>query len=207
MVYRLQHIFLGMFKILVFVSVCNFACLGAWANEESGAVEKLTIDKEFFAVGIYTGMLSIQDFNSELSFGFEGSFKASEDFFLQFNYFQADASLSSFELSQGQLFSGADRKFTHYDFLLGYNLFQAEFFGSGTSSAISALYLVAGAGETEFGGENNFTLTVGTGYQFALNRRYVLRVDYRDHIFKSSLLEEDANTHNTQISVGLSYLF
>lgn len=207
MVYRLQHIFLNIFRPLVLAAICSIAYPSVWADEDSAAVEKLSIDKEFFAIGVYAGMLSIQDFNSEFALGFEGSFKASEDFFLQFNYLQADASLSSFELSQGQLFSGADRKFTHYDFLLGYNLFQAEFFGSGPDSAISALYLVAGAGETEFGGENNFTLTLGTGYQFALNRRYVLRLDYRDHIFKSSLLEEDANTHNTQISAGLSFLF
>lgn len=196
MVYRLQYIFLGLCLSGTLVS-----------GVQAQAQRELKIDKEFFSVGLTTGILSIQDFNSEFFYGLEGSFKASEDFFLQFNFLQADSSPSSYELNQGLLFSGSDRNFTHYDFLVGYNLFQAEFYGDGPGSAISALYLVAGAGETEFGGENNFTLTLGTGYQFALNRRYVLRLDYRDHIFKSSLLQEDEETHNTQVSVGLSYLF
>ncbi len=195
MVSRLQYIF------LIFCLVC--ACTNVFAQDS----EQRNFDREFFSIGINTGILSIQDFNSELALGFQTSFKASEDFFLQFNYLQADSSASSFELSQGQIFSGSDRKFTHYDFLLGYNLFQAEFFGNTQDSAISSLYLVAGAGETEFGGENNFTFTLGTGYQFALNRRYVLSLDFRDHIFKSSLLEEDSNTHNTQVSAGISILF
>lgn len=199
MVYRLQYVFLVLSAV-----VLNAALL---ANSQAGEAKALKLDKDFFAIGITGGILSIQDFNGEIFVGIESSFKASEDFFIQFNYLQADSSLSSFELNQGQLFSGADRKFSHYDFLLGYNLFQAEFFGGGKNSVISSLYLVGGAGETEFGGENNFTVTLGTGYQFALKRRYLLRLDYRDHIFKSSLLEEDSNTHNTQISAGISYLF
>lgn len=193
MVHRLQYIFLGL----------SLATVGAQAQTP----EKLDIDDEFFAVGLTAGIVNVQDFNSELFWGFEGSFKASEDFFLQFNFMQADISPSSYELNQGLYFDGDDRKFTHYDFLVGYNLFQAEFYGDGPNSAISALYVVGGAGETEFGGENSFTITLGTGYQFALNRRYVLRLDYRDHIYQSIIIGENSSTHNTQISVGLSYLF
>ncbi len=195
MVFRLQY--------LLLISLLSGAAL-AQDNKDQAALE---FDREFFSVGVYAGILSIQDYRSELAFGVQSSFKASEDFFLQFNYLQADASYSSFELSQGPSFAGSNRTFSHYDFLLGYNLFQAEFFGDGPESAISSLYLVAGAGETEFGGENNFTITIGTGYQFALKRRYVLSLDFRDHIFKSSLLEEDKNTHNTQVSAGISFLF
>lgn len=197
MVYRLQYVFLGL-------CLSGFAASGVQAQSSQG----LDIDDEFFSVGLTTGILNIEDFGGEFLVGFESSFKASEDFFLQFNYFQAEASASAFEDASGeQTYSGSERTFSHYDFLVGYNLFQAEFYGDGPQSAISSLYLVGGAGETEFGNENNFTVTLGVGYQFALKRRYVLRLDWRDHIFKSSILQLDTYTHNTQISAGLSYLF
>ena len=201
MVYRRQHILLSIYRPFK----CAFLFSAAFLSVNCFSAEE--VNNDFFEVGVFSGFLNIQDFNSELATGVQASFNASEDFFLQFNYLQADASQSSFEKSQGQLFSGSDRQFSHYDFLLGYNLFQAEFFGSSQKAAISAMYLVAGAGETEFGGEANFTFTIGAGYQFALNKKYVLRFDYRDHIYKSSLLEEDSNTHNTQITAGIGYLF
>lgn len=194
MVSRVQYVFL--------TALVLFCSLQAVSADSDGR-----IDGEFFEIGAYTGILNIQDFNSEFLVGVVSTFKASEDLFLQFNYMQADTSASSFELSQGQIFSGADRKFSHYDFLLGYNLLQGEFFGSKENGAFSALYVVSGVGETDFGGESNFTLTVGLGYQFAIKRRFVARLDFRDHIFKSSLILEDEATHNTQITAGLSYLF
>ena len=207
MVYRFQYILLkrnisaAFCQLLILCSLCSAVCA-----QDSGA-KSGAINSEFFEVGAYSGVINVEDFGSEFFAGVNANFKATEDFFLQFNYMQTKVSLSSFERSQGQLFSGSDRNFTHYDFLVGYNLFQGEIFKSNRTATLSALYVVAGVGETDFGGEANFSYTLGLGYQVALSRKFILRFDYRDFSFKSSLLVEDELTHSSQVSSGISYLF
>ncbi len=209
---RLQHVLLNGFAGLVCVALnVNPALAQDDPNDTKvtfvDQVMASDLDTEYFDIGIFTGIINIEDFNSELLYGISATFRASEDFFLQLNYLQADSNLSSYEQSQGQLFSGDDRIFKHYDFLLGYNIFQGEFFSSGNRSNLSALYVVGGVGDTEFGGEGNFSYTLGVGYQVALKRRYIVRADMRDYFYESNLLLEGKDTHNIQFSIGLSYLF
>lgn len=172
------------------------------------AVEASDLNQEVFELGLFTGIINIGDFNSEWVVGISASFQASEDFFIQYNYLQTDADLSSFEQSQGQFFSGDDRTFIHYDLLVGYNLFQGEIYSGESQANLSSFYLVGGVGDTRFGGESSFTLTIGAGYQITLARRYVLHVDYRNYIYESSLIRsEETTTNNAQFSIGLNYLF
>ena len=164
------------------------------------------IDTEFFELGATVGILNVQDFTSEMSLGFSTTFKTTEDFFLQFNYLQADISLSSVEESAQGAFSG-DRNYQHFNLLLGYNLFQGEVF-RGNNSGLSAFYVVAGVGDTEFLDESNFTYVYGVGYQMALSRRYTLRLDYRNYIYDSIVVDQIENTTtNSHIGVGLAWLF
>jgi len=175
---------------------------------EPEKVYRSKVRAEFVELGVTFGVVNIENFTSEFLAGANLTFRATEDFFLQVNYVQAsDASLSSAEKRQGRAFDGDDRDFTHYDLLVGYNLFQGEFFTGGATANLSALYVVAGVGDTEFGGESRFTYTVGLGYQVAFNRRYIVRFDMRDYLYESSLLTDDNTTNNIQLSAGISYLF
>lgn len=167
---------------------------------------RLDLDSEVFELGASSGVLAIQDFNSEWSFGFDATFHASEDFFLQLNYLEAEASLSSFENSQGRYFSGSDRVFSHYNLLLGYNLFQGEFYPSEGNSTLSTFYGVAGVGNISFGGEESFSSVIGLGYKLGLSRRFNLRVDFRDYIYESNLIVDNATAHNTHFTLGFGFL-
>ncbi|MEX1033373.1 MAG: outer membrane beta-barrel domain-containing protein [Cellvibrionaceae bacterium] len=171
-------------------------------------VQASDLNSEVFELGLFAGVLNIGDFASEWVVGVSGTFHASEDFFLQYNYLQTDADLSSFEESQGSFFSGDDRNFAHYDLLVGYNIFQGEMYPDQGVANLSALYLVGGVGDTQFGDEESFTYTVGAGYRVAFARRYILHVDYRNYIYESSLIRgEEKFTQNSQFSVGVNYLF
>ncbi|WP_019606136.1 outer membrane beta-barrel domain-containing protein [Teredinibacter turnerae] len=191
---RLQHILL------------TIALAGACAISSAKALADADYDNEFVEFGLSAGVLNIEDFGSEPSLGASLTVKASEDFFLQVNYLQAEAALSSFEKSQGQLFSGSDRDFQHYDLLLGVNLFQAEF-GRGGEPDLASFYLVGGVGDTTFGGEQSFTYTVGAGYQWAIWNNYLIKLDYRDYFYQTSLMAEEKTVHNGHISLGMSYVF
>jgi len=204
---RIQHILLK-YAAKVIVPGLFFSVYPAFAQDDAqmqGSAD--SIDTEVFELGFNVGVLNIEDFGSEYTVGANINFKATEDFFLQFNYLQADSDLSSYEKSQGQLFSGSDREFVHYDLLLGLNLFQAEFFPRQGVGSLAAFYLVGGVGNTEYGGEASFTYTIGAGYQVAIVRNIIVHLDYRDYIYDSTLSDEDKTTHNAGISLGLNYLF
>ena len=180
------------------------------AAVEKGETGELKINSEVFDIGLTFGFINIEDFPSEMVAGITANFRASEYFFLQYNYVQTNISKSSFENNPGFTILGlGDREFKHYDLLLGRNVFQGEFFTSNNKANLSTLYVLGGIGDTDFGGEKNFTLTLGAGYQLELLDQFILSFDYRSYIYKSSLIipgEEDTS-HNTQFSSSLRYLF
>ncbi len=207
---RFQHVFLR-FKLVL--ATLLLAANHAWGQQEEASPAdapktETSINNEIFELGIAIGVVNIADFNGELTTGVSATFRASEDFFLQYNLFQADASASAYERSQGKLFDGGDRTFLHYDLLLGYNVFQGEFFPTGSTARLSSLYLVGGVGDTQFGGEDNFTYTVGVGYQVELTQRVIVRFDYRSYLYTSNLIaDENTRVNTTHFSSGLSFLF
>ncbi len=177
---------------------------------EPRSIQEADIDAEFFEVGAFAGMLSIDNFSAEPLLGVSAAFHATEDFFLQFNYGFAEAGLTSFEELSGsnvRLLSDEDREYSYYDFLVGYNIFPGEIFFHDSLTFNSAFYLVGGVGNTEFGGENNFTTTVGTGFRIVLLDWLTVHVDFRDHMFKSDLIRESQLTHNIELSSGFTLFF
>ncbi len=177
---------------------------------ESRTIEESDIDTEFFEVGLFAGMLSIDNFSSEPMYGVTASFHATEDFFIQFNYGLATAGLTSFEELSGsnvRLLTENDREYIYYDFLLGYNAFPGEIFFTDRLAFNSAIYLVGGVGNTEFGGENNFTTIAGTGYRIIFRDWLAWHVDFRDHMFTSDLIRQSQLTHNIEISSGITLFF
>ncbi len=197
-------------RILLTVSLIgflNFIALPTSAENASLESSMSSLDNEQFELGITAGVINIQDFGSEIIAGINANFIASEDVFMQMTFLQADAELSSYEKSQGQLFANDDRTFKQLGFLVGYNLFQGEQFFSQPDAQLSSLYLVAGIGDTDFGGEESFTYILGVGYQVGLSRRVNLKFDYRNYIYDSSLLREDEATQNGQLSASLNWLF
>ncbi|MDX1817212.1 MAG: outer membrane beta-barrel domain-containing protein [Marinobacter sp.] len=173
-------------------------------------ISEADIDSEFFEVGAFAGMLSIDNFSSEPLYGVSAAFHATEDFFLQFNYGRSEAGLTSFEELSGsnvRLLTDNDRTYSYYDFLLGYNIFPGEIFFSDSLTFNSAFYLVGGVGNTEFGGESNFTTTLGTGFRIVLLDWLTVHVDFRDHMFNTDLIRESQLTHNIELSSGITVFF
>jgi outer membrane beta-barrel protein len=173
-------------------------------------VKEADIDDEIFGIGVYAGMLSIDNFGSEPLYGVSALFHATEDFFLQFNYAKSRAGTTSFEDLGGEnvnLLTSSERDYTTYDLLLGYNIFPGEVFMTSKLTFNSDFYLVGGVGNTEFGGEDNFTTTLGTGYRIVLRDWLTWQVDFRDHIFKTDLINSEQTTHNIELSTGVTFFY
>jgi outer membrane beta-barrel protein len=173
-------------------------------------VSEAAIDDESFEIGVFAGVINIDNFGSEPLYGVKASYHATEDFFLQINYAVSEAGNTSFEDLSGdniRLLTDSERDYTYYNALVGYNIFPGEVFMTSSLTFNSAFYLAAGAGNTEFGGEDNFTTTLGTGFRIVLRDWLTWHVDFRDHIFKSDIINENETTHNLELSTGLSLFF
>jgi outer membrane beta-barrel protein len=177
-------------------------------NKQREAYEA-QIDSEFFEVGGYAGILAIEDFGSSTVLGLKASFHATEDFFLQANYGQAEAGPSTAEYYFGdnEISIIKDRDYKYYNLLVGYNLFPGETFVTQDLTFNSALYLVAGAGNTDFADDNHFTITIGSGYRIILKDWLTVNVDFRDHSFETEIGPKTKRTHNLEFSTGLTAFF
>ena len=54
--------------------------------DESAKTDISDINNEVFELGIFAGIINIEDFGSEFVPGISATFRASEDFFIQYNY-------------------------------------------------------------------------------------------------------------------------
>lgn len=171
-------------------------------------VKEADIDNEIFGLGVYAGVLNIDNFGSEPVYGINAMLHATEDFFLQLNYAVSRADKSTWEELTGfNLLPSSDRDYTYYNLLVGYNIFPGEVFLTSKLAFNSDFYLIGGVGNTEFGGEDNFTVTLGTGYRIVLRDWLTWQIDYRDHIFKSDIVKSSQTTHNVELSTGVTFFF
>ena len=168
------------------------------------------IDNEVFEAGFFLGMISIEDFGTHPLYGVKASFHATEDFFLQANYGRSEAGRTSYETINGSginILTDADREYSYYDVLVGYNLFPGETFVTRNLTFNSAFYLIGGVGNTQFAGDEQFTLVVGTGYRIIFSDWLTWNLDYRDHMFETELLGHKKRTHNIEFATGLTVFF
>lgn len=167
------------------------------------------IDSEDFEVGLYLGSMFIEDFGSSFVYGLSLAYHITEDFFLEGVYGRTEVGKTSFEELSGDIdiLSDEDRKYSYYNISLGYNLFPGEVFVGKNHAFNSALYLIAGVGNTDFAGAQRFTVNFGIGYRFFANDWLAWRIDFRDHVFDIDVLGEDKTSHNFEARTGVTFFF
>jgi outer membrane beta-barrel protein len=178
-------------------------------NIERRTITEADIDSEDFEVGAYVGVLSIEDFGSNVVYGVRADYHITEDFFAEAALGTSEAGDTSYETLSGgaQLLTDSQRDFTYYNISVGYNILPGESFVGSKYAFNSALYLIGGVGNTEFADDSHFTVNVGAGYRFLFNDWISVRLEFRDYIFDSDLLGTDKTTHNLEGTAGLSFFF
>jgi len=176
---------------------------------ERREIREADIDTENFEVGAFAGIMSIEDFESDIVYGVRLAYHVTEGFFVEGTVGRTEAGLTSFERLSGgaPILSGDDRNFTYYNLNLGYNILPGEVFFGENRAFNSSLYLIAGLGATRFAGDDRFTVNFGAGYRFLLNDSIALHIDFRDHLFDIDILGEDKTTHNLEAHVGVTVFF
>jgi outer membrane beta-barrel protein len=161
-----------------------------------------------FAIGIYGGSYSTENFGSSGSSGVRLGYHITEDFFIDANYGQTKVSDDAFrQILPGGVFVNRSEKLTYYGLSVGYNLLPGEvFFGRGYAFA-SQGYLLAGVGSTDFAGQKRQTVHLGFGLRLILTNWFAVQADVRNHSFSLDLLGRRTNTNNPEITAGLTVYF
>ncbi len=176
---------------------------------ERRSIKTPKIDTEDFQITGFVGLLSVEDFGSNTVYGARLAYHVSESLFLEGSYGQTgDVDRTSVEVADNiDIFLGADRTYSYYDLSLGWNVLPGEVFIGRNNAFNSALYVLGGAGNTSFAGEDLFTLSFGAGYRVLVTDAIAARFEVRDHLFDNDITGEDKTTHNIEFNLGLSWFF
>ena len=176
---------------------------------ERREVKEPKIDREDFEVGGFVGLMSIEDFGADLSYGLRLAYHITEGFFVETTAGVSRGGLTSFEILSGdaRLLTDSERDFYYYNLNLGYNILPGEVFLGEGRAYNTSLYLIAGLGSTTFAGDDRFTVNFGAGYRFLLNDSVALRLDFRDHLFDIDLFGEEKTAHNLEGHFGVTVFF
>jgi outer membrane beta-barrel protein len=176
---------------------------------ERREVKEPAIDREDFEIGGFVGIMAIEDFGSNVSYGVRLAYHITEGFFVEATVGQSEGGLTSFEVLSGgaSLLTDDERVMTYYNLNLGYNILPGEVFIGEGRAYNTTLYLIAGLGSTRFAGDDRFTVNVGAGYRFLLTDSVALHLDFRDHLFDIDLLGEEKTAHNLEGHLGVTVFF
>jgi outer membrane beta-barrel protein len=189
-------------------------CLAAEAEQvikpeiERREVREADIDTEDFEIGVFGGLMNVEDFGTNPVYGVRAGYHVSEYIFVEAAYGRTDTDETSAERFSGfQILTDDDRKLDYYNLSFGFNILPGESFIGSSWAFTSDFYLIGGAGSTSFAGEDQFTWNIGFGYRVLVNDWLALRLDARDHVFELDLLGENQTNNNLEFTGGLSIFF
>jgi len=167
------------------------------------------IDANDFEFALYTGLLAVENFDTNPVYGFRIGYHVSEDFFVQASYGTSEVGETSFETLNGgaPLLSDDERKVEYYLVALGFNLFPGEVFLTDSTTFNSVLYISGGLGNTDFAGDDRYTIAWAVGYRTLFTDNFSLDIEMRDLIFDIDIFGNDETTNNLELTVGLNLFF
>jgi len=198
------------------------ACSGRASNERADESESVIqpsverrevkapkIDNDNFEVSAFVGLMSVEDFETNAVYGGRLAYHISEGFFAEGTFGATTIGETSFEKLSGgaPILTDDQRKLTYYDLSIGWNLLPGEVFIGRKRAFPSALYVIAGVGNTSFADDDFFTLVFGAGYRMLLTDWLAFRFDARDRLWDSDLLGTSKTTHNFEFELGFSVFF
>ncbi len=218
-------LFLLLIKVLVVMSVTGCARFRGAQDAELAAeeaqvpviepelerreIEVAAIDTEDFELGLYAGLMSIEDFGVNSVVGARFAYHITEKYFVELAAGASEGEETSFERLSGaaQLLTDDERSLSYYNLSLGYNLFPGEVYLGSDRAFNSTIYLIGGVGKTNFAGDDRFTINLGMGVRLLPTDWFAIHADIRDNIYDVDLLGQEKTTHNLEAHLGVTFFF
>jgi len=170
--------------------------------------DEAKINPDNFEVILSFGLISIEDFGSNTILGAKLAYRVSENFFVDLELATSTAGRSTVETFLDiDILTDDERDFSYYLINLGYDIFPGESFVTDSTTFNTAFYVVAGAGNTQFAGSDNFTFSWGVGYRVIVNNYLTTYFDVRDHTFELDFAGDVKRTNNIEMSFGIGFYF
>jgi len=175
-------------------------------NVERRDLDVAAIDTEDFELTGFVGLMSVEDFESNVVYGARLAYHINTALFLEGAIGQTKVGDSLAEISVGNEFF-SDRNLTYYDASLGWNILPGESFFGKKRAFNSSFYLIAGLGNTDFADDNNFTINFGFGFKFLPTDYLAVRIEARDYLFDTEINAVDKTTNNMQGTINIGWFF
>jgi outer membrane beta-barrel protein len=164
------------------------------------------IEAEDFEITAYYGVLDVEDFGTEPSYGLRAAYHITEDFFLEGAIGMSETSDETLEdLTTFNILQSED--INYYSVSIGYNIFPGEIFLGRDFAMTSSFYLMFGVGNVEFNDEDEFAYNIGFGMKVLPKDWLSLRVDVRDIVYETDLLGDNEFTNNFEITGNIGVFF
>lgn len=218
---RIQRIFLiGVLLITAAGSLTAYADEAKAAdNDELGkiitpdlkrrTIKESDLDTENFELGLYYGLLTIEDFGTNEVQGVSFSYHITERFFTEAAFGISQLQKTSYELLSGgvQLLTDDQRDLTYYNLAIGYNVLPGQVYVTKKFHFDTNIYFLAGAGNTNFADKNYFTYNFGAGLRFYSTDWLSIDLSMREYAFTHELFGQKKDTNNLEGRLGLSIFF
>ncbi|MFZ9039419.1 MAG: outer membrane beta-barrel domain-containing protein [Gammaproteobacteria bacterium] len=214
---RFRSIFLAIAFAVAFLPATEVAAQSE-EDEQTNLIEpqiertefdESLIETDDFEIAVYAGYLAVENFDTNLVYGARLGYHVTEDFFVQVAYGTSEVGETSFEILDpgATLLSDDQRELEYYLFTLGFNLFPGEAFITDSTTFNTVFYLIGGIGNTEFAGEDAFTIVYGVGHRTLFLDGFSVDIEMRDLIFEQDIFGEEESTNNLELTVSLNLFF
>ena len=149
----------------------------------------------------------MEDFGSNVVYGARVGYHITEDFFVEGSFARSTVSDESFRNFAITIFEQSEEDLYYYNLALAWNVFPGEVFVWKNHAFTSSVYLIGGAGNTNFNDEDFFTVNVGFGVRILPLDFLSLRFEVRDYLFSSDLLGESKTTNNLELTGNVGFFF
>lgn len=172
-------------------------------------IKEADLDSEDFELGLFYGLLTVEDFGTNNVQGVSFAYHITEKFFTEAAFGVSTLQKTSYELLSGgvQLLTDDQRNLTYYNLSLGYNVLPGQVYVTDKLHFDTNIYFIAGAGNTRFADKNYFTYNFGAGLRFYATDWLSLDLSMRDHAFTHELFGNSKKTNNLEGRFGLSLYF
>jgi outer membrane beta-barrel protein len=176
---------------------------------ERRTIKESDLDTENFEVGLYYGLLTIEDFGTNEVSGVTFAYHITERFFTEAAFGVSKLQKTSFELmSRGlELLTDEQRDLTYYNLALGYNVLPGQVYVTKKFHFDTNIYFLAGAGNTHFADKNYFTYNFGAGLKFYSTDWLSIDLSLRSYAFTHDLFGIDKDTKNLEGRLGVAIFF
>lgn len=163
--------------------------------------------------GLFAGFMSVEDFGTNEVYGARLAWHVTEYLFLEGQYGMTTVGRTSAETLYPNLnlLTDDERDLSYYNLSVGFNALPGEIFIGENNAFNTDIYVLVGAGTTEFANDRKFTINAGAGVRIVALDWLAFHLTFQDLIFEKITQVDPSGSgdaaHNMQYTAGVTFFF